>query len=158
MKRDTVGKISSDLSQKTPESRDPIEIQREMTKDYIDNLVECVEIHRKKCNISFYVVVITKNEKLMPNVFRNYFAARESCPTPDYDQSVYRFNKDAEQLEYLWTLPAKDVIYHLKDNALLVHSEERELLNFCMEFLDGRLDKLAKQLNGEKANSVLLEN
>ena len=70
---ETVGKIASQLMQKEPESRDPIELQREMTSEYIANLIECINRYKKTFVHDFYVVVITKNEKLLPNVFRNQF-------------------------------------------------------------------------------------
>lgn len=155
-KRDTVGKISGDLSQKTPESTDPIEIQRAMQEDYIKNIIECIKTNKSKFDGDFYIVVITKNEKLMPNVFRNYFAARSTCPTPDYDQSVFRYYAQEESVDYVWTLPSKDAMFHLRDNAIRVHHEERELLRFVLEFFDGSLDILAKKLNGEEADSPLL--
>lgn len=156
MTRDTVGKISLDLQQKQPETHDPIALERAMQEDYIKNLVECVEKHTQIFSNNFYVVVITKNEKLMPNVFRNYFSARESCPTPDYDQSVFRYNKQAEELEYIWSIPSRDACHHLKDNALEVHSDEKELLHFVLQFADGTLYKLAKKLNGEEIDTPFL--
>ena len=116
-KRETVGKISSELIEKAPESRDPIELQRAMTKEFIDELNKCV-------------IVITKRERLMPNVLRNYFFPRQSCPTPEYDQSVFRFNRSTGDLIYLWTVPSKDACYYLKDHMLEVVPEEQDLLKY----------------------------
>lgn len=48
MKRDTVGKISQELSQKAPDSRNPIEIERELHKDYEASVLECLERGRKE--------------------------------------------------------------------------------------------------------------
>ena len=45
--RDTVGKISSDLLNKTPYSNDPIEIERAMHEDYVKNVTACVETAKK---------------------------------------------------------------------------------------------------------------
>lgn len=156
MKRDTVGKISSELLQKQPDSTDAIELERSMQEDYIKNLIECIDAHKNKFEGDFYVVVITKNERLMPNVFRNYFSARISCPTPEFDQSVFKYHKADEWLSHLWTLPCKDATYLLRDNALRVHPDEKELLGFVLQLCDGSLDKLAKKLNGEEAESSLL--
>lgn len=157
MKRETVGKISSDLLQKAPESRDPIEIQREMQEDYLDNLIQCVNAHKKELQSDFYVVVLTKKERLMPNVYRNYFFARLSCPTPDYDQAVYRYDYKKEELEYLWCIPSRDTSILLRDNALQVAPEEQGLLKHVLDFADGTLFKLAKKLNKECADSPLIE-
>ena len=149
MKKETVGKIASELLQKKPESQDPIELEREMQKDYLDNLIQCIDEHKKDFAGDFYVVVITKNEKLMPNVFRSYFFPRNTCPTPDYDQTLYKYKAAFEQLEYIWTIPSKDTCLHLKDNALQVHESERELLKFVLDFADGSLYKLCRKLNNE---------
>src|ERR1700683_1834898 len=85
----TVGQQYLDVAYKEPYSRDPIELQREMQKEYLDNLKEVIQLFRKKHPQDFFAVQTTKREKLMPNMFRNYFFCRFSCPTPDYDQSVY---------------------------------------------------------------------
>lgn len=156
MKKETVGKVSLDLMSKAPESRSPIEIEREMQKEYLDELIKCVDDHKGIYAGNFFVVVITKNEKLMPNVFRNYFFARSTCPTPDYDQSVFRYNRRDECLEYIWTVPSRDAAHHLKDNALYVAPEEKELLGFILQFADGSLYTLAKKLNGEQEKSPLI--
>lgn len=155
-KRETVGKISSDLLQKQPETQSPIELERKMQEDYIDHLKQCIETHKKVFPEDFYVVVITKNEKLMPNVFRNYFSARLSCPSAEYDQSVFKYFAKTEHLEYIWTVPSKDTCIHLKDNAQYVVKEEQQLLKFVLQFLDGTLDNIAKHMNGESVDSILL--
>lgn len=156
-KSPTVGESASKLLAQAPDSCDPIEIQREMQRDYLENLLECVVDHRKKVSSDFYVVVLTKNEKLLANVFRNYFFARSSCPTPDYDQSVFKFLSESEELIFLWSLPSKEACIHLKENAVLVAPEEQELLSCILNFADGTLYKLAKQLNREQADSGFLQ-
>ncbi|HZW61478.1 MAG TPA: hypothetical protein VFF04_04605 [Candidatus Babeliales bacterium] len=149
MKRETVGKISSELLQKESESRDPIELQREMQKDYLKELFRCIEDNYRNYTDTFYVVVITKNERLMPNVFRNYFFARQTCPTPDYDQTVWKIDIQEKSVDYLWTIPSRDASHYLKNNTSLVHPEEQELLGNVLKFADGTLYKLCKKLNGE---------
>jgi len=156
MSKKTVGAHSLELMQKTPESRSPIEIQQEMQQDYLKELVNCVETSKSTYQGDFYVVVITKNEKLMPNVFRNYFFARKTCPTPEYDQSVFMYRRADESIIYLWTVPSKDACFHLKDNALLVDSKEKELLNYVFQFFDGTLYNMSKKLNGEQEKSPLI--
>ena len=101
----TVGQVSLELSQKAPESRDPIELQREMHKDYVKNVIECIERSKKDFSKDFFVVVITKRERLMENVLRNYFTSRLSCPTPDYDQTVYKYHVKTDEIDYLWSIP-----------------------------------------------------
>ena len=133
-----------------------IELEREMQKEYMKNVLECIDAHKKMFDSDFYVVVITKREPLMPNVLRNYFMARLSCPTPDYDQSVYKYNRSSQSIDYIWTIPSRETSHHLKENAMYVAHEESDLLNFVLEFADGTLYKLAKKLNGEAIDSPII--
>lgn len=154
-KRETVGKISSDLLQKDIGPISVIDQQREMQKDYLDNLVECVERNKKEFPRDFFIIVETKTEPLMPNVMRNYFFARWTCPTPTYDQSVFKYNKTEDRIEYLWTLPSKDACYYIKNNVKDLPQEEAELVHSVFAFFDDTLLNRAKELNKEKNNLVL---
>lgn len=157
-KKKTVGSHAKELLEKEPESRDPIELEREMHKDYEKNVHEAIDRGKKEFDDDFYVVVTTKKERLMKNVIRNYFHARQTCPTPDYDQTVYCYSIKHELLEFLWVLPSKDTCQLLKDNALQVASDEKALLHFVLSFYDGSLLVKAKKLNGEQLDSPLLDN
>ena len=153
----TVGKESLDLSQKAPETRDPIELQREMQKDYIDNLIKALDSFKKDCDGDIFIVVTTKKERLMANVIRNYFYGRKSCPTPTWDQSVYHYIAKKDHIKFLWTIPSKDTCILFKANILDIVPAERDLLNFILMFDDGSLLQLAKKLNNEQDNSILLK-
>ena len=147
--RATVGDISRRLSQKQPDSRDPIEQMRESLTEYDKNIYQTVNDALTKTTGDFYVIVITKKEPLMDNVLRNYFGWRYSCPTPDYDQAVYHYNSELDSLDFLWVIPSKDACLYLKNNALHVDTEEKKLLGFVLDFADGTLMKRAQTLNGE---------
>ena len=149
MKRDTVGKIAGDLMMKAPESRDPIEIQRKMQEDWCNQIDLCISSNMHEYMDDFFVVIITKRERLMQNVIRNYFCARSTCPTPDYDQTVYKYHRKEGMVEYIWTIPDKETCLYLKNNSLFVAPEEKDLLNFVLDFADGTLFKLACELNGD---------
>ena len=147
---DTVGKIALELMQKTPDSRDPIELERELHKDYEKNIYECKDAGKKIYNGDFFITVVTKKEPLMENVLRNMFIHRSSCPTPDYDQTVYHYSRKDRVLFFLWVIPSKDTCLLFKDNALEIVASEKELLNYILDFDDGTLYRLAKKFNGEK--------
>ena len=156
-KRETLGKLSTDLLKSNYYgSANPQEIQDEAQKNYIDELTKCYEAHKNSFTEDFYIVVITKRERLLTNVLRNYFFARISCPTTDYDQAVYRYNKKDNTLEFLWVIPDKNTCEYLRDHYKEVVPAEQELLRFVMEFYDGTLAALVKKLNGEQADSLLL--
>lgn len=149
MNRDTVGKISLDLSQKPLETTDPVEQMREQLSEYDQNIFECIAASLSKYPKDFYIVVITKKERLLENVLRHYFFSRLTCPTPDYDQTVYRYERSSDMLEYLWTIPSKHTCLQMLNNVLEVPLEQRDLLQFVMDFADETLFKKAQKLNGE---------
>lgn len=172
-KRETVGKIAQDILNKTPETLDPIELQQEMQKEYIDNLIFAVEHAKKRADCStfhenkpcdilearlgdFYIIVITKKERLLQNVVRNYFFTRDACPTPDYDQAVYRYNSHDDSIEFVWVIPDKETCLMMLDNKMHIPPEQGQLLQFILDFKDGTLFMKAKKLNGEEVESSLL--
>lgn len=156
----TIGALSQEAASKPLETRDPIELARQNEADYINNLLECIKTHKNLFSEPcFYIVVITKQEPILKNVFRNLFAGTLACPTPDFDQSVFRYNKSDDKLELLWALPNENDCIKYKMNALSVIAEERQLLHDILDFYDGTLLELAKKLNGELPTSpqVVLE-
>jgi len=157
MNRDTVGKISSTLIQKEPETRDPIEIEHEIHKAYEEEILKCIDNNKRDIFGDFYVIVITKKEALMQNVLRHYYFARLTCPTPDYDQTVYKYHRISEKIEFLWVIPSKDTCELLRDNKLSVDMAEWGLLGFVLDFYNGTLMHKAKKFNGEQYNSILLD-
>lgn len=166
MKRKTVGQISTELAQKTPDTLDPIEIQRATEKEYLDNLVWCVNHAQKTVDCSaipghdecknrsswqcdFYISALIKREPLLTNVLRNYFLPTLACPTPFYDQTVYKYNHEKGDVEFLWVVPDKETCEIFRENKDIIAREERGLLKFVLEYYDGTLFNLAKKLNGE---------
>lgn len=149
-KRDTVGKISSELLFNADYlDHSPEEQMREQLEDYEKNVLEAIETGKKLYDGDFYIVVETKKEPKMQNVIRNYFIARQTCPTPTYDNSVYKYHWRDEHLEFLWVLPSKEVYKMFKDRALEIPSDQKELLGFVLDDADGTLLRLCKKLNGE---------
>lgn len=154
----TVGKIARDLLLKNEKNDHTVEEQmKEQLSDYEINLIETITSGKAIYNHPFYAVVITKKERLMENVLRHYFFHRSTCPTPDYDQAVYRYTPFTDHLEFLWVIPAKDVCYYLRDNALMVDKKESDLLKYVLEFFDDTLMIKAKRLNGEALLTPILE-
>ena len=155
--RDTVGKLSTDLLKSFYDNDHTAEDQmREQLMDYDRNIHECVDVHKKNFAGDFFVVVLTKKERLMQNVLRHYFLARLSCPTPEWDQTVYKYIRSADEIKFMWTIPSKDTCETMMKYPNLVDKEEQDLLNFVVNYYDGTLFKLAKRLNNEEAETPLL--
>jgi hypothetical protein len=166
MTRPTLGKISTDLLLSSPSSTDPIEIQRATEQEYLDNLIWAVKHAQKKIDCSnieghdqckdrfpfdgdFYIVALLKKEKLLPNVLRNYFVPTLMCPTPAFDQTVYKYDHQKKDIEFMWVVPDRDTCETFKENILQIVPEERGLLDFVIKYYDGTLFYWAKKLNGE---------
>jgi len=148
-KERTVGSISRELMMKEPDTRDPIELQREMQKDWENNIYECVARGKKLFDGDFYVVVDAKSERLMPNVVRNYFYPRKSCPYPHFDQTLYQYRAQDDDVFFLWVIPCKAACNELYMFAHDVPPDQHELLTFVSQFYTGQLKEKARQLNGE---------
>lgn len=173
MKKKTVGTLATELKQQAPVTDDLVAIQREAQKDYEKHFWEAVDRgsngywqHADKPNKfwvpplpvdTFYVVVETKAEQVLDNVIRNYFYPRISCPTPNYDQVVYKYWKKDNRVEFVWVIPSRMACHYLKANKNNIDPEEHGLLDYVMRFDDGTLFKLCKILNGEEEASPLLE-
>ena len=147
MNQEKVGAASYRLWNKKPEAADVTEQMREQLTDYDKNMVEAIERGKKDFLNDFYIVVITKRERLMPNVFRNYFFPRQSCPTPDYDQALFSYKRASDSPELIWVIPSKPTCIYMLAHALEV--QEKELLHFVIDFKNGTLMQKALILNNE---------
>ncbi len=153
----TVGKFATDLMAKDDGYQvSVIDQAQENTKEYLKELYAAVDNGIKQFpNSDFYIHVETKKEKLLENVLRNYFIPRKSCPTPNYDQSVFKFINDKGDLVFMWNIPDRGTCFYFKENYAQIPAEEKELLIFIRMFDDGTLLKLAKRLNGEETETIV---
>lgn len=163
-KKEPIGKVALDLQQKAlkghSDSTDAIELQREIhkgsnsEKSYEEEVWECVDRGRKDPAISkdFFITVLFKKERHLQNIIRQYFLYRQSCPTPEYDQTVYKYHRKDDDLEYLWTVPNNVACLALvKDlEAGVIHPDHETLAHMAEAFLNRDLDKYCAKLNGEK--------
>jgi hypothetical protein len=152
MKEKTVGQLSHEASLL---EKEPIRVQEQtasMHQEYGDELMNAIKkgMETYPDEPIFYVEDITRQERIMMNVIRHTLIPRLTCPTPNYDQTVYRIVVKDQAIEYVWTLPSKITCEYYLYNKPLVVDEERELLQFILDFRDGRLEQLAQQFNGEE--------
>ena len=158
MERETIGKISTDLLRKADDKHTVIDQMRENLKEYEKEFMICLERGKKLFPWAsrFFIEVQAKTEKLMPNVMRNYFMPKISCPTPTWDQHVYRYQVVDDSIKHLWTVPDRSTCEYLTDFALQIPSEEKDLLNFVLDFKCGELDRRALDINKENGISPIL--
>ena len=154
MKRETVGKISSDLIVKSGDNTHSAHEQMcENLTDWDKNVKICMDRYKIIWpNSDFYVLVCTRKNPLMPNVFENYFTGLRACPTPQYDTTLYRYTTKDDKLSFLWVIPSKDTCIYMLENKMYIPPEEWQLLNFVWRFETRELDILAATLNNEVEN------
>ena len=153
MEHKTIGQVHKELTQKDDNPVSPIDIQNEVHKDYEKNLYEAIDRGKKDLDGDFFIVVLTKKERLLERVLRNYFVVRKSCPTPEWDQTVYQFHRTSSEIEFLWVLPSKDTCQLFLRNINEIVPEERWLLGYILKDRDGELLTLSKERNGEVKES-----
>lgn len=150
----TAGKIVYDILTSEPELiKDPIaetrDIRHEMEKDYLTKLEGTIQEGTKKYDGDFFVIVEAKREKLMPNVIRNFIFHRHSCPTPHYGQTVYKYHRQHDEVEFLWIVPDKPICEWMKLYPFEVPEDEHDLLKMVYDFYDDTLLNKARLLNNE---------
>lgn len=150
----TVGAASLEVLEKEPFNPDVEAQQRAMLSDFESNFHQAFTRGKAQFLGDFYVVVITKKERLLENVLRNYFLVRESCPTPDFDQIVYRYDKKQDMIDLLWTIPNQTACEIIYGDPINVPQDHKALLKNIISFFDGSLLKKCKTLNGELKEST----
>ena len=157
MDNETIGSVASKLIlQQGGDSHAAHEQMQDQLDEYIPNLIECVENGKKNRFGDFFVEVITKKEKLLSNVLRNYFINRGTCPTPDFDQTVFRYNRADDNVEFLWCVPAPSVCIELMQDIKNTPPEEEELVNTIINFSNGTLLERARKYNKETSDAFIV--
>ena len=159
-KKETVGKLAVELAQKADDKHSIGEQMQEQLSNYDTELFLCFERNKQKYKGIFYIVVITRGDKLLKNVIRHQFFARNSAPTPEYDQCVYQCHKEWPEPRFMWVMPCKDYSEYMFNNKESISPTEYQLLQFVIDFYDGTLLKLVKHLNHETEDTgqLILEN
>jgi hypothetical protein len=154
--RKTAGQISQELQAKAVDEK-PVDVREQtqnMFADYMDNVFKAVDEGLKTHEGDFYVIVLTKSEPLMPNIIRNYFLSGPACPTPNYDQAVFKYHRDSDDIEFIWQIPNRDMSIWMLENKPLVDPSEYGILKMIEDFASGDLLQKARILNGEVEGKV----
>lgn len=150
-KRDiTVGDMVVKLENKQEESAKVFDLTQWQLKELNSGFEECYQQAKKYSpDKTFYMVAWVKSERIFNNrVLHPYFISRKSCPTPQYDQTVFRCPPGGEP-EFLWTLPDKVTYEWYLSNTALISPDKWNLLKFVLADDAGDLLRMAKKFNGE---------
>jgi len=120
-------------------------------KSYEEEIWETVDRALKDDAIKgdFYVVVLFKKERHLQNIVRQYFFYRNSCPTPEYDQTVYHVRRMDRKIKYLWTVPDVATCKWLPLRVNELPDEQLHLVKMIQDFNSGELEKVARKMNDE---------
>jgi len=124
------------------ESQEVGETSAEMNKTFEEELMECVTTYRRNRlddSSPFYVVVLHKKERIMKNVVRRYFFGRESEPTPDYDQVVFKVDPKNMKIDFKWVIPDIETYHDMIFNGQMYPADKQQLVSFCREMNAGTL-------------------
>jgi hypothetical protein len=101
-------------------------------------------------------VLAMKTERV-GGVPRTWVFARQSCPTPTYQQSVWKCHHQTGALEYLWCIPDQVLYWHVIHNAhkYINDAETAGMAKFCLLMESNELIEWVIKENGEKPDGVI---
>ncbi len=138
---------------------DIIEYRRSMEPEIISRLYGTAENAKNQDGYrgrDFYVVLLMVADRVLRQP-RLVYAARKSCPTPVYKQSVWKYQAGTGQLEPLWSIPDAILYYHILRNQAqyLNDKETAEIAKYVILMENGELENWVKKENGEKIDALI---
>lgn len=149
-KRKTAGQISQELLNQSPVDINAQDQAEQSNKSYLYELYgTLLSFKESNPNTDFFIEVQTISSRVLHNMIKKMFFGRLSCPTPNYDQTVWHYKHKDEELFLVWTIPDRKHCFELLENANIIDPELRELTENVKAFALGELYMLAKKLNNE---------
>lgn len=110
-------------------------------------------------NIDFYIVAVWSFSRefaygVQPE---DFFFVRRSCPTPAYNQNVFKYHHQTGTLEFLWSIPKKARYYQLYHNRMryLADPVLKARTAFVVSMETGKLLEWVKKENGDLPDAVI---
>lgn len=160
MIKKTYGQVVQDHKQKNIQTEDDIiEYRQEIEKELVKNINETAQKAKTDTlylNKDFYIVMLMRVEKI-GQAARSFVFARRSCPTPVYKQSVWKYHRSSDSLEFLWSIPDQVLYWHIYHNQTkyFADKETAQLAKFVSLMETGELLEWVKKENGEKKDAVI---
>jgi len=132
----------------------PAELGSEMLSQFEGWMTEWIKEGRKVFDGDFFVVLNLKVEKSLNNTPHLIPECRQTCPDPFYDQSVWKYERDPDKLEFLWTIPDLGTTKLFRDDPLHCPPDQVQLRGFVLDYVDGTLQKKANGLNEDILRST----
>jgi hypothetical protein len=105
-------------------------------------------------NKDFYISMHFRKHKMVnePGVL---IVSRHSCPTPVYNQAVFKYHRNAGTLEFLFSIPDAPRYYWLIKNMHALPKEQWQDAQFCHLMETGELEKWVIKENGNKPDGII---
>lgn len=140
-----VGKAVFEIMSKPQELQEVGETLEAMTPRYYEELFATVYANKDKYDAPFYITVLRKKEPWAINILRQWFIARQTCPTakflrdsyPNHDHDVWKINFPKSEFRLEWTLPTA------QDSRTILQNRElynEDLVKWIMQFNAGTLN------------------
>jgi len=158
--RKTAGQIILEHDAKRIDLEDDVrEYRAAMTPSVIDMIHKTAMKAKGQypyINKDFYIVFTFTNDRVLQQP-KPMVWARQSCPTPVYKQSVWKYMHNSGSLEYLWTIPDMFKYWDIvkRPQFYLQDKERAQGAQFVLLMESGELLQWVKKENGEKIDAVI---
>lgn len=149
-------------AQKTKLRKEVEEENRLTSEKTLNSIYQVAQLTATKdffLNRDFYLVLVKTNDMTSKEPLDNVFV-RRSCPTPGYNQNVFKYHHLTGTLEFLWTIPRQHIYWHMYKNRsyYILDPKYKRQTAFIVSMESGKLLDWVKKENGELPDAVITIN
>lgn len=145
--RPTVGAIVEEAQTMESPSTDARELQQGMASNKMEPIFTALERGLKMFSANIIYVVLIRIFDKPSKTIRNKYMPTTICPTPTFNQAVFRYDRTDGKFELLWTLPGMEICNYFLRNEQHLDKQQKELLKFVHDFKNGSLDRMQYECN-----------
>ncbi|MGH3054050.1 MAG: hypothetical protein ACRDL7_03615 [Gaiellaceae bacterium] len=152
----TAGSKYVEIKEKVQDQATAPEFVEAIGNDFMPKLLSMVESDKKKTDRDFFIEACISMHPLLPGTPQFFMISRHTCPTPFPDRAVFHYNRQKDELAFLWHVPSLKECQYYIENLFNLTEQERAAAQDVLSYRDGSLLQRAKQLNGEKFDDALI--
>lgn len=118
-------------------------------KSVVVNVEKAVKDGLRSFDSNFYIAKHTRRNAYIVNSIQNHYLIRQTCPMPEYSQSVWKYTRKDDVLEELWVLPEETEAIEMMHNSKYINKDEFALMEYVIKFKNGELKQLALKEGAE---------
>lgn len=139
---------------------DYLEFRKINSKNLWNDIVAAIEDEKKKPFFSgkdFFIILLHVIDAGLRRPVNKIWIVPD-CPTPVYKQSVFKFHHEGQRIEFLWSIPTKNMVDQICANPYkyLFDKTHGEWPKMCLLYKSGELHKWAKKQLGNKIDGFVL--